>query len=139
MNIVPSQGAGEIRFGMQPHHIKEVMGDQLTWEEWMGGNVNDGLYYSGIIFIFDKMYKSAPSRDGNLVEIWAHKNNKALIFQDTPLHQMTQTKFTQLLEAERKEYVLRDGVEFYVKEWNLELAFNEDGSLNRLWLYGYPQ
>ena len=139
MNIIPNQGASKIRFGMQPHHVKEVMGNQLTWEEWMGGNVNDGLYYPGIIFIFDKMRRAVPSKDANLVEIWAHGNNKALIFQSIPLHQMTQTKFTQILESERKEYVLREGVEFYVKEWNLEISFNEDGSFDQLWLYGYPQ
>jgi len=45
MEIIPDIGLGSMRFGMSPDEVVALMGEAQTYEDWMGGNLNDSLVY----------------------------------------------------------------------------------------------
>jgi hypothetical protein len=69
MDINPRIGIGDIRFGMQRDEVIAILGAEQTWEEWMGGNLNDSLFYPGIILYFDAHDSYGPLPEGMLVQI----------------------------------------------------------------------
>lgn len=102
----------------------------------MGGNLNDGLYYPGLVFIFDKQNAYGPTSDGKVVEVWANRN-QAFTLWGQNLLEMNRTSFEQALQAKNIPYVprIRD---IYVESYDMEIDFEEDGRFHRFWLYGYP-
>lgn len=69
MEMIPKVGLGEIRFGMSPAKVRAIFPEQETYEEWMGGNLNDALLYHGLILMFDKHDAFGPLSDSRLDEI----------------------------------------------------------------------
>ena len=69
MDINPRTGIGDIRFGMQRDEVIALLGSEQTWEEWMGGNLNDSLLYPGLILGFDAHDSYGPLPEGRLVQI----------------------------------------------------------------------
>jgi hypothetical protein len=47
MEIIPKIGLGLLRFGMSPEQVRSLFEEPETYEEWMGGNLNDSLLYKG--------------------------------------------------------------------------------------------
>lgn len=137
MEINPLYGIGEVKFGMHPSEVKEIMGDKLTWEEWMGGNLNDAIYYPGIVFIFDKCDDRGPLEDASLIEIWTNKKNKELTFQGMSIYKLNKYQSEKFFKSRNLNYTVQES-EIYVKDYNLEMAFEGDGTFSRLWLYRRP-
>ncbi len=67
MIINPNNGIGTVKFGMSPIEVNDVMGDTV-YEDWMGGNLNDSMYYSGLIIGFDKYDSSGPLSESKVIE-----------------------------------------------------------------------
>jgi len=139
MEIFPNQGIGEICFGVNPLQLTEIMGDQFAdaYEEWQDGNLNDGICYTGFLFVFNKMDGGIPANDSQLIEIWA--NGKAqLTIQGKNLFQQSRVQIKEFLRAGGIEYSVRDnGNEFYIEECNWEIAFSpERDAVSKIWMYG---
>lgn len=69
MDLIPHVGVGPVRFGMKRDDVLSVFGSKQTWEHWMGGNLNDSLFYPGIILYFDRYNSHEPLAEGRLVQI----------------------------------------------------------------------
>jgi len=69
VEIIPNIGIGDVHFGMLRNEVTMILGEKQTWEEWMGGNLNDSLLYPGIILSFDKHDSFGPLSDGRLNQI----------------------------------------------------------------------
>lgn len=139
MEIFPNQGIGEIHFGMRPLQLIQILGHQFAnaSEEWQDGNLNDGICYTGLLFIFNKMQDAIPSDDSQLIEIWA--NGKAeLTIQGHNLFQKNHVQIMSFLQTNSVEFSTRDsGNEFSIKEYNWEIAFcPERGTVSKIWMYG---
>ncbi|MCP5101665.1 MAG: hypothetical protein GY943_39490 [Chloroflexi bacterium] len=133
MEIIPRQGIGNIKFGMNPFEVKEIMGSQLIWEEWMGGNNNDALYYPGLVFVFDKNDGRGPVETAQLIEIWTNESAD-LVFAGKKISETKKYQMEQILRSKDLSIVLRED-EIYVNSCGLEMAFHKDGRFDRLWLY----
>ncbi|MFH1465662.1 MAG: hypothetical protein ABIO70_14850 [Pseudomonadota bacterium] len=72
MELLPDVGLGPVRLGMRPAEVRRLLGDEQTWEEWMGGNLNDALLYPGLRLHFDACGPSEPLPHGRLVWIVVH-------------------------------------------------------------------
>ena len=64
--IRPREGYGPVDFGMSPSELKRLLGSERTYEEWMGGNLNDSLLYPGIIVQFDRCDASGPLEESGV-------------------------------------------------------------------------
>jgi hypothetical protein len=58
--IIAKHKLGYLRFGMSPVQIKDLLGNQLVWENWMGGNLNNALCYHGLVLVFDLCNGAGP-------------------------------------------------------------------------------
>ena len=45
---------------MSPDEVVALMGEEQTYEDWMGGNLNDSLLYHHLIIGFDKYDGLSP-------------------------------------------------------------------------------
>ena len=41
MEIIPKVGIGPLHFGMNPDQVRALFAEEETYEDWMGGNLND--------------------------------------------------------------------------------------------------
>ena len=55
-DIQPGLGVGPVRFGQTPAEVEAAMAEPQLYEEWMGGNHNDSLFYQGLILGFDHLF-----------------------------------------------------------------------------------
>ena len=51
--VDPKIGFGPMRFGMSPAQVRDLLPEEQTYEECLGGNLNDSLLYRGLIIGFD--------------------------------------------------------------------------------------
>ncbi len=80
MEIKPHIGVGDICFGMKRDEVMSLLGTKQTWEQWMGGNLNDSLFYPGIILYFDEYDSYGPLPAGKLVQIEVNSSYPCAIF-----------------------------------------------------------
>jgi hypothetical protein len=77
LDLRPGEGIGDLLFGMNPAAIEQKMNEPSTYEEWMGGNLNDAMLYAGLILIFDRFSSSGPLPDSRFVQAIVHDRSDA--------------------------------------------------------------
>ena len=119
-----SNGIGEIRLGMSPSQVENILGTHHTFEEWMGGNLNDALLYPGLVICFNRSDSNRPLADSQVSEIWIHPN------QPTTL---AGKEIFSLYKRDIESYFNANGIVFkYVRgdvcipEYGWEFCFNEE-------------
>ena len=80
MEIIPKQAIGPFKFGMTPEEVRASVEEPETYEDWMGGNLNDSILYRGLILGFDKYYASGPLPGSKLIEFNVRDRSDASIF-----------------------------------------------------------
>lgn len=60
---------------MHPAEVSELMNEPQLHEDWMGGNLNGFLCYSGLLFEFDDCDQSNPLQGSRLIEITVHSRS----------------------------------------------------------------
>ena len=101
-------GIGAVRFGMRPSQVKELLGQTMTWEEWMNGNINDALYYPGIILFFDDHRAEGPTADSRLEQVAVRPPFKAQ-WRGIELSHLTRAVVEKLLNGGAKSRDLDNG------------------------------
>lgn len=125
MEIIPNKGIGTVEFGMTPREVMSIMGEELVYEDWMGGNLNGSLYYPGIVFWFDQWDGYGSLEIGSLIEIWIHDSFHAT-YKELPLFPLKQDAVEELLQSEGVPYTIRGGgasAGIYIEAYHLEFAF----------------
>jgi hypothetical protein len=136
--IKPLEGLGDIKFGMSPKEVDEIMNERQVWENWMGGNRNDSLMYRGIIFMFDDCNSSAPLENSKLTDIDIYNREDIFLFGKL-LNEWSQTDFLNYCEQNKisidDKYDLMDGtrsLSINIRRLNFEICF--DGKDNSVWV-----
>jgi hypothetical protein len=98
-------GVGAVRFGMNPSQVKKLLGDTLVWEEWMGGNLNDAIYYQGIVLFFDDHESVGPRTHSRLEQVAVRPTYPAK-WRGVLLADLTRDLIASLLgaAAKRRDY-----------------------------------
>lgn len=65
--VFPLVGVGLLRFGMTPSQIASIRGPDQQYEEWMGGNLNNFMFYRGILIGFDGDNPESPTESSKVV------------------------------------------------------------------------
>ena len=81
MELIP-HGIGSISLGMSPAQVESILGRHHTYEEWMGGNLNDSLLYPGIVISFNHSDGSGPLDDSQANEIWIPEYGWEICFDE---------------------------------------------------------
>jgi hypothetical protein len=126
MELIPKLGIGPIRFKMSPAQIESILGSHRTFEDWMGGNLNDALLYPGLVICFSQNDAFGPLPDSQVREIWIHPNN--------PTTLAGQDVFS-LYVKDIESYLKGNGVQYdkhedkdylWIPEFGWELSFDDD-------------
>ena len=80
MEVLPNIGLGVIRFGMRPAEVRGLLLEPETYEEWMGGNLNDSLLYHGLILGFDSYDAYGPLAHSHFAELRLNRREDATIW-----------------------------------------------------------
>ncbi|MDM1021950.1 hypothetical protein QSV37_16875 [Acinetobacter sp. VNK23] len=64
--IDPLSGIGNIKFGDTAKSVKELCGSELCYEDWMGGNLEDSLFYKGLLIGFRGKHDDHPNDDSEV-------------------------------------------------------------------------
>lgn len=127
MEIHPNKGIGSIEFGMNPDAVKEVMGSDLIYEEWMGGNLNDALFYSDLIVGFNDCDSDAPLPDSRVVEFRANDSGR-IKFNGFALADLTREILASMVVQGCKA-TLDKNQDVIFQELGISFGFNEKGSV----------
>ena len=80
MEIIPKVGLGPLRFGMAPDQVRALFSEQETYEDWMGGNLNDSILYRGLIIEFDLCDAWGPLAGSKFREVRLHRREDAILW-----------------------------------------------------------
>ena len=128
MEIVPTVGIGPIRFGMCPDEVRALFLEKETYEEWMGGNLNDSLLYRGLIVGFDAHDAYGPLPRGRFDQLRLNGRDDATIWGEN-ISNWTKTSLGEYLQQHRIHYEVHDNGDVLVSSLSLSLAFDDSDSL----------
>jgi len=130
MELIP-HGIGSISLGMSPAQVESILGRHYTYEEWMGGNLNDSLLYPGIVISFNHSDGSGPLDDSQASEIWIHSTYPTtLVGQD--VFSLYKVDIENLLNA--KEVDFESVNDIWVPEYGWEFCFDENKPVIAIYL-----
>ena len=128
MELVPKVGIGPLRFGMSPVEVRALLPEESTYEEWMGGNLNDSLLYHGLIIGFDECDSMGPLPDSRLNRICVFGREDAVIW-GRGICDWTKEEATTHLDQSRISYRNLDSGDVSVQDLSLTLSFDNSNHL----------
>ncbi|MCP4491158.1 MAG: hypothetical protein GY820_28155 [Gammaproteobacteria bacterium] len=127
MEIYPNKGIGNIEFGMSPQSVREIMGSDLVYEEWMGGNLNDALFYSDLIVGFNDCDGDEPLPNSRVVEFRANASERVK-FNGVALANLSRTELASMV-VQGVKAVVDKNQDVIFQELGVSFGFNENGSV----------
>jgi hypothetical protein len=127
MEIHPNKGIGTIEFGMNPNAVKEVMGADLIYKDWMGGNLNDALFYSDLVVGFNDCDSDAPLPDSYVVEFRVNDSDR-IKFDEIALSDLSREKLAAMVVQGCKAK-LDKNEDVIFQELGISFGFNENGAV----------
>jgi hypothetical protein len=128
MEVLPNVGIGALRFGMNPTEVRALLQEKESYEDWMGGNLNDSLLYRGLIIGFDECDSNGPLTQSRFRELRLNRRDDAVIWGRN-LFDWTKAAITDHLEHSGLPYRLSACGDVSVPDSSLLLAFDESGRL----------
>lgn len=126
------KGFGPIKFGSTPSEVKSSWGGDLYYEDWMGGNLENFLYFKGLLIGFRGEVEDHPT-----------ENSHACMFQVKTVHPLsiwgqeitsaTRKDIELLLNANNQRFkVLPNGIVQCIEQ-DLQFHFNAVGTLDEVY------
>jgi len=131
MEIIPKVGIGPLRFGMTPNQVRALFWEQETYEDWMGGNLNDSILYRGLIIEFDLCDTWGPLARSKFREVRLHRREDAILWGKKILD-WRKADGIDYLENNGFEYRLSNCGDLSVPQLSLVLSFDELDRLEHL-------
>jgi hypothetical protein len=127
MEIYPNKGIGGIEFGMNPAAVKEIMGSDSAYEEWMGGNLNDTLFYTDLIIGFNDCDEDEPLPNSQVVEFRANASDR-IKFNGVALAELSRETLASMIVQEVKA-TLDKNQDVIFRDLGVSFGFNENGTV----------
>jgi len=131
MEILPTHGLGPLRFGMRPDEVRSLMGEAETYEDWMGGNLNDSILYHGLILGFDKCDAYGPLPDSSFVDAWI-RGRPDVVLWGKPLSDWTKEDVEAHLLQRKITYEATKLFGINIPSLALGMNFEPDGRVESL-------
>lgn len=128
LQIIPKIGIGPLRFGMSPDEVRRRFPEKETYEEWMGGNLNDSLLYRGLILGFGASDSHGPPADSHFCEVILNRRQDATLWGKS-LFTWTKTSIRDHLENNGIAYESHENGDILVGSLCTSMSFDESGQL----------
>ena len=128
MELIPKVGFGRLRFGMTPAEVGALVPEESTYEEWMGGNLNDSLLYHGLIIGFDECDSTGPLPDSGLNRICVFGREDAVIWGKS-ICDWTKAAAATHLDQNLIPYRILNSGDVSVQGLSLSLSFDDSDRL----------
>ncbi len=127
LDVKPGKGIGPIHFGMYPADVLVILGEPMTYEDWMGGNLNDALFFQGLCLHFNQCDSRAPLAWSRLAYIRIHGRHDAYLFE-RPFRHWTRDDLLKELSSRSYASEVRTCGDVLVRN-HAEFDFDDDGLL----------
>jgi hypothetical protein len=96
-------GFGPITFGSSPSEVKQAWDVELCYEDWMGGNLENFLYFRGLLVGFKGECTDHPT-----------ENSQACMFQVKTVHpiRLLGNEISRASKAEIEELLLSNNLKY---------------------------
>ena len=127
--LIPGVGIGTIRFGLNPAEVQEAMSEEMVHERWMGGNLNDALFFHGLRFHFDRHNGNGPLEDGSLNEIYVCGRDEASLYEK-PLMQWDRHSVVHTFKTMSYRVSTLQNGDVIVEDPYIEISFDDTGHIS---------
>jgi hypothetical protein len=134
LELLPRNGIGELRFGMSPNQVREVINEPEVYEKWMGGNLNDSLLFHGAILGFDRCDSVGPLPDAKFVEAQLHGREDAA-FAGRTLGEWTRDALVEHFKSQGVPFQSDPASGITAPGLGLWFAFGSDGKVTKAGVY----
>ena len=129
--IEPGTGIGPIKFGDTALSIKNMLGSELYYEDWMGGNLENFIFYSGILIGFSGDSTDCPT-DSSTVCTIIIRSKLDLSFQGKCISNFSKEQVSTLLkDIGLSFYPISDSV-LQCTESRINFYFDKSGLLEQV-------
>jgi hypothetical protein len=115
---------------MRPDEVLDVFPEPMVYEDWMGGNLNGALLFSGLVLHFSDCDCLLPLPDSTLDLIIIHQRPDAFLF-GRPINQWTKDRLLAELRLRGYDAQTPPNGDVVV-DGQLVLSFDDDGKL--IWI-----
>ena len=135
MDVDPlERRVGPVRLGMTRDEVLAALGREQTYEEWMGGNLNDSLLYPGLILGFDRCDARGPLAAGRLDEVHAQPRPDWTMW-GRPVRAWTRPALTEHLRERAAAFEEREYGDVFLGHVAAAFDFDEAGALREFQLW----
>ena len=131
MEIIPKVGIGPLHFGMNTDQVRALFAEEETYEDWMGGNLNDSILYRGLILGFDRCDTCGPLPSSKFRELRLRGRQDAVLWGKNILH-WCKADAIDYLESRGFANRLSNGGDLSIPKSSLVLSFDDVGRLEHL-------
>jgi hypothetical protein len=127
-----ANGLGPIKFGARPSEVKSAWGTEIYYEDWMGGNLENFLYFKGLLVGFRGEVEDHPSENCHVC-MFQVKTVHQLSLWNQEITNATRQEIESLLNAKRQKFkVLPNGI-VQCTEQELQFHFSETDRLDEVY------
>ncbi len=129
--IHPLIGVDDLRFGMRPSEVRASLGESQQYEDWMGGNLEDFLFYKGILVGFAGNNGAKPVETSRLVIIELSGNQPLKLFESS-IEASSKAHVAHVLAGHAARYREVSSTVTAAVELGLTFTFSDHGTLLRV-------
>ncbi|MCH7315786.1 hypothetical protein [Acinetobacter sp. ANC 3882] len=129
--INPFHGVGPIILGSSVANIKKLFGTELYYEDWMGGNLENFLFYQGLLIGFHNE-GSDNLTDISKVSSVIIKPTHELILWNEDISNFSKQQITNLLKKQKMNFKEINKSFIECKQIKIRFGFNSDMFLEQL-------
>jgi len=122
---------------MRPSDVCTLLGDEQQYEEWMGGNLNDFMFYKGILIGFGGENEESPAESSGVVLFELHCDQPLSLYGET-LGAASKADLLHLLRRRGLPFQETSRNVVRVKEVGLQFTLSKTQRLERIYLQNHP-
>lgn len=127
-----TNGFGPIKFGSPPSEVKSAWGYDLYYEEWMGGNLENLLYFKGLLVGFRGEVEDHPTENSHVC-MFQVKTVHPLCLWGQEITSATRQDIESMLNAKNQRFKVLPNRIVQCTEQELQFYFNEAGTLDEVY------
>ena len=121
-------GLGNVQFGMSPTEVLANFSEEQTFEDWMGGNLNDAISFHRVIFLFDRCNSIGPLPDSSMDQ-FVVRNRSEIQLWGRPFGYWSRDLVVDYLSENEISFSASVALNIDVNSQSLSLTFDAHGIL----------
>jgi hypothetical protein len=132
IEISVTQGFGPIKFGATPNEVKKAWGAEALYEDWMGGNLENFLFFKGLLVGFRGEISDHPNPN-SVVCMFQIKAVHPLNLWGQQINDLSKHDIETILERKNMKFQEITGNIVRCIDQELQFSFNDKGILDEVY------